>query len=137
MKRNSKNSSLLIVIAAMALLAACGDNRPPEEIVAERAQARWDAMVDRDFEKVWEFYSPGFREQSSKSAFAADYARRPMRWDSARVVSVDCQERRCETEFEVSYTVTGGPGTLAGMENTRSVDNVWIEIDGQWWYSSD
>jgi len=132
-----KNSNLLIIVAAIAVLAACSDNRTPEEIVADRAQARWDAMVEGDFEKVWEFFSPGFRDQSSRSVFAVDYARRPMRWDSARVVSVDCQDRRCETETEVSYTVTGGPGTLAGMQNTRSVDNVWIEIDGQWWYSSD
>ncbi|HKK57574.1 hypothetical protein [Marinobacter sp.] len=132
-----KNSNLLIAISAITLVAACSDNRPPEEIVAERAQARWDAMVERDFEKVWEFFPPGLREQTSQAVFAVEYARRPIRWDSARVTAVDCEKRRCEISTEVSYTVAGGPATLAGMQNSRSVKGVWIEIDGEWWYSDD
>ena len=124
-----------VFIAVMALLAACSDPRPPEEVVAERAQARWDAMAERDFQKAWEFYSPGFREQTSAELFSVEMARRPVRWESAKVQQVNCADQRCEVSSEVAYSVPGASGPLAGHEGSREVDEIWIELDGKWWYA--
>ena len=130
-----KNSSLLTAVAATALLVACGDNRPPEEIVAERAQARWNALVASEFERAWEYYAPGFREQNSAGAFAAEMARRPIQWENAKVVGAECNENRCEVEITVDYEVTKAPGQLSGFQSTRTVTDIWINVNREWWYA--
>lgn len=130
-------SKLAFFIATIALLAACSDPRPPAEIVADRAQARWDAMIERDFEKAWQYYPPGYRDQTSASQFAAEFARRPVRWENAEVDGIECEQQRCKTTARVDYSVPGAPGQLAGMKSSREVRGVWIEIDGNWWYSPD
>jgi len=132
-----KNIKLPFFIVVLVVLAACSDPRPPEEIVAERAQARWDAIGERDFQKAWEFYSPGFREKTSAELFSVELARRPVRWESAEVQQVNCADQRCEVSVEVDYSVPGASGPLAGYEGSREVDEIWIELDGVWWYSSE
>jgi len=57
-----KALNFLMMIGMIALLAACSDPRPAAEVVEERAQARWEAMVARDFQTAWEYYTPGYRE---------------------------------------------------------------------------
>ena len=128
-----------IAIATLALLAAaCSQpDRPPEDVVAERAQARWDAMVAQEFQRAWEYYSPGFREKTEPAVFEVQMAQRPVRWDSAEVTSVDCaEEDKCEVSTRIAYTAVGAPGQLAGMQNERSTSETWIRIDEEWWYTA-
>ena len=129
----------LALLLTVGLLAACESELPPtpEEIVAERAQARWQAMVDRDFEAAWPFYSPAYRGQRSEPVFVTDLSRRPLRWQSADVKEVSCEGSRCEVTAEVDYSVPGAPGVLSGLESSRAVNEVWIRLDGEWWYSPD
>ncbi|MDT8450151.1 MAG: hypothetical protein RQ847_08230 [Wenzhouxiangellaceae bacterium] len=128
---------LYLMTCVAAVVAACSQPpRPPEEIVAERAQARWEAMIARDFKRAWQFYTPGFREKSDPADFSAELSRRPVRWDSAEVAEVSCQQARCSVQVEVGYTAAGAPGVLAGMEGRRPVEETWIQIDGEWWYSA-
>jgi len=117
-------------------LAACSEPRPPEEIVSERAQARWDALVARDYEKAWEYYSPGFRAENSADLFAAEISRRPVKWTAAEVLESQCAVKRCEVTTEVTYTVPRAPGQLADMGGRRDLTETWIEIDADWWYST-
>lgn len=131
-----KIKSLYLMTCVVAVLAACSQPpRPPEEVVAERAQARWDAMVARDFKRAWQFYTPGFREKSDPADFSAELSRRPVRWDAAEVTQVSCDESRCSAEVEVEYTAAGAPGVLGGMQGRRPVQETWIQIEGDWWYS--
>jgi hypothetical protein len=128
-----------IAVAVLVLLmAACSEPvRPPEEIVTERAQARWDAMVAGEFERAWEYYSPGFREKTEPALFDVQMSQRPIRWDSAEVIGVDCaEEARCEITARIGYTAVGAPGQLAGMQNERSAQETWIRLDDQWWYAT-
>ena len=137
MKRNSKNSSLLIAIAATALLAACSDNRPPEEIVAERAQARLDALVAQDFETARRYYTPGFRERVGLNAYLRSQSGRPFRWTDAEISSVVCEEERCRVKVVISFEIPSAPNQLSGFRSRQGIEEIWLFIDGQWWYSSD
>ena len=57
--RSMKSGVVLAV--AVAVLGGCAalDARPPEEVLKERAQQRWDAMVKSDFKAAYQFLSPG------------------------------------------------------------------------------
>ena len=130
-----KNIKLLFSLGAIALLVACSDPRPPEEIVAERAQARLDAMVARDFAAVWEYQTPGFREETPRAAFESDLKRRPVHWIDGEVGQVRCEPKRCEVEVKITYKVPNAPAQLAGMGNTRPLTEIWISTGGGWWYT--
>lgn len=134
-----KNRNTLFAIGAALVLAACSDPRAPEEIVAERAQSRWDALVERDFEAAWRFYTPGYREQLAAPDFAREMARRPITWDKASVRKTECngQEKRCDVHSIVEYRVPAQVPGVGKLEGRTGVDEIWLQIDGEWWYSSD
>jgi len=135
-KELAKACGIFSAIAITLLLVGCSQ-RPPEEVVEERSQARWDALVARDVDTAYTFYSPGFRAQTQASSFAALMLTRPIRWDNAEVTSVECQEDLCTVVVSLAYTAVGAPGVLAGMQNERPITETWLKIDGDWWYSRD
>lgn len=139
MEKFNVSKYLRISFAGLAMLAlgACsGPDRPPEEVVGERAQARWDAVVAREFESAWAYYTPGFRDKSDAATFRVEMNQRPIRWDSAEVTEVDCsQEDKCEVAARIGYTAVGAPGQLAGMQNERTIRETWLRIGGDWWYT--
>lgn len=133
-----KAVNLMMVIGMTALLAACSEPpRPPEEIVAERAQARWDALIAGDPASAYEYRTPGYREKASVTDHAVQYSRRGVTWTASEVRDVECAEARCEVEISIAYRADGAPGVLSGMEGRRSIKEIWLQIDGEWWYSAE
>jgi hypothetical protein len=129
-------------IAAIVLLAVgCSQEPPPppEEVVAERAQARWDALVADEFEQAWDYYTPGFREQLPASDFALDMRRRPVDWVGAEVRSVECadDEPVCTVRVRVEYRAPLQVPGAAGVRSESGVTESWLQLDGDWWYSSE
>ncbi|WP_376692648.1 hypothetical protein [Wenzhouxiangella sp. EGI_FJ10409] len=129
-----------ILLSAM-VLAGCqqeAEQRPAPEVVKERAQARWDALVDEEFATAWDYYTPGFRQMAPRDDFEADMGARPVQWNAASVISVECQEEdsKCEVLTEVTYQPSGGPKELQSVEVTRDLREEWLFMDGQWWYSA-
>ncbi|MBS3747422.1 MAG: lipoprotein [Wenzhouxiangellaceae bacterium] len=137
----NKISNLIFAIGAVALLAACSDPDPrsPEEIVAERAQARWDALVAQDFETAREYYTPGYRQQTSAADFADEMQRRPVKWTDVEVRSAECSEEEpsCRLRSVVSYQVPASIPGAGTLESKSAVTEIWLQINGEWWYSAD
>ena len=125
----------VLIAAVAALIAACAPPPTAEETVAERAQARWNALVSVDFEGAYDFHTPGYRAETTRTEHVVGLSRRKITWLAAEVSSVECDEARCRVETLVSYRADGAPGVLAGVENTRPVREIWVRIDDQWWYS--
>lgn len=134
-------STPILLAAAGLLLAGCSPSDPPTEaapadgeIVMERAQARWDALVTGDHETGYGYYSPGFREQMPLVDFTIDMRSRPVQWVAADVLSADCDGDRCTVETEVEYRVPSAPAQMSGMGNRRPIEETWIRIDDAWWF---
>ncbi|MEX0914678.1 MAG: nuclear transport factor 2 family protein [Wenzhouxiangellaceae bacterium] len=137
-----KINKLLLIVGVTALLAACSEPEPPREpaeIVAERAQARWNAMVEQDFQAAWALYTPGFREQLPAGDFAAEMRRRPVTWTAAEVLEVKCagDEPRCEVRTRVDYKAPANAPGVGSLTGKRGVTEIWLQIGGKWWYSAD
>jgi hypothetical protein len=134
--------SILILLAVSGLLlSACTPSEPPAEamqtdgdVVMERAQARWDALIAGDHETGYGYYTPGFREQMPLVDFTIDLRSRPIQWVAAQVVSADCDGDRCTVETEVEYRVPSAPAQMSGMGNRRPIEETWIRIDDAWWF---
>lgn len=73
-----------------SLLVACGAELKPvmsdEELVAQRAQARVDAMVGADYATAYRYYTPGYRSSINEADFIVRYRVSQVRWTGARVV---------------------------------------------------
>ena len=120
---------LMAVLAALATgCATLGvDNRPPEEIVAERAQAWADALLKDDHEAAYAFTSPGYRQFATPDKYHARVAG-TSRWTVAEVGDVSCEESACTVRMVVEY-----PGYRDTVDVRRSRQYRWVESEGQWW----
>ncbi len=131
------NVFCLPLLAGLALvLSACGGPSEPEQTLEERVLARWEHMIERDFEAAWEYYTPGFRQTTPRLDFAHDMTRRPVRWTAAEVVGTDCEEELCRVAVELEYRVPGAPSGQSGMRLSRTIEDQWVLLDGQWWFSA-
>lgn len=138
----SGSKAVLIGLTTL-LLAACagtggGDRAqsgsPQGVSVEERAQARWELMVERDFNAAWEYYTPGFREVTERADFRAEMSRRPIRWLAASVRDADCEAEQCRVRVDVTYQAIAAPAGQSRNRITRLVDETWVRLDDQWWF---
>lgn len=118
------------VVLAVTGCATVGPAPVPEKgreaLVMERAQARWEALVNDRIAEAYGFYSPASRSvmtlqdftRSIKSGF----------WKSARVDRVECQaEESCEAQVTIEYL-------FQGRRVSSPLRETWIRTDGKWWY---
>jgi len=35
----------------------------------------------------------------------------------------------------VTYRADGAPGVLSGLEGSRAIEETWILIENEWWYT--
>lgn len=137
-KRVSFAAKVVVLGLATLLLAACagpGGRAPAEVSVEERAQERWDYLVEREFGNAWNLHSPGFRETTPRDEFERDMRRRPIRWLVAEVRSAECEGDRCDVRVAVTYQAIAAPAGQRRIRMTRNIDETWIRLDGQWWFS--
>ena len=134
MKNNRLLVSSLVLSGVVLLLAAC-QPPPPEETVEERAQARWNLILENDFEESYEYYSPGYRQTVDIYAHVIDGRNRPLRYLTARVESADCEPEICKVRVYVEYRAPGAPAGLGGVTGNRTITEDWIRSGDRWWYS--
>ena len=130
---------LLIISVESGLMSGCaalgGADVKSDEYIAERALQRWNALIDGDFKKAYEFESPGYRKSKS-----LDYYRKQfggwVAWTGARVMHVkrlsdQLAEVRIHLEFDSYQSQTQSMQKDASYFNEK-----WIYTDDNWWYVS-
>ncbi|WP_376697025.1 hypothetical protein [Wenzhouxiangella sp. EGI_FJ10305] len=133
-----RSAVILVVVSALGAIAACsGPDLPDHERVSDRAQARWDALVDKDGKTAWNYYTPGFRDTYPQPDFDYDIRRRPVRWLDAEVRGADCQEDRCTVRVWVEYDAPSAPQGQRSVKLSKVVSEEWLKLDGQWWYAEE
>jgi len=131
--RQARAAGALLLAAFALWLSGCVGLTPatPEEIVSQRSQERWAAMIAGDFEKAWTYAQPGFRAEVKQ----ADYRKRfgdGGQWKDAQVINTTCEVDRCTVRLRL-VTVLSLPG-FKGQELRGGIDEVWVREDGQWWF---
>ena len=124
---------VLTAFLLVVLLVGCRSEGPTETL-EERAQARWDLVLARDFEAAWEYLTPGYRQTTNRFDYARDMAGRPLRLLSAEVVGTECEEDLCKINVLVGYRAVGAPAGMGQMRLSREIEETWIWLDGAWWF---
>ena len=99
------------VIVAAAVLAGCATTGPTlgpdspvaekERVVGERASARWQAIIRKDFAAAYEYFSPASREVISAGGFTARMSVFPYR--AIKVDKVECEREVCTVNLTLTY----------------------------------
>lgn len=131
-------ASSAVGVLIVLLIASCADEqKPPEELVADRAQARLDSIVARDFAAAWEFHPPGFREKLPLQEFIISRNSRPVRWLGGEVTAVECREDICDVALAIKFRPLGGDAAFQRLELSQNISERWVNVSGQWWYGEE
>ena len=124
------------ILLTLSLLSACATapQKDVNSIIAERAQARWDALLSKDYAAAYAFYSPGFRSTASVTDLEISIRLRRIRWTSAEYLKHDCDENTCKVFVRLGYKVaTPVPGVKV-WEGFDAVEEQWVKTGGEWWF---
>ena len=123
----------MVVLAVM--LGGCASSpKSDDEIVIERAQARWDAVAAWDLETAYTYFSPGFRSSHSLIDFGVSQRLRRVHYTSANYLEHSCEASRCLLKFKVGFKVNNPVPGASVFESASTIEDTWIKTDGQWWY---
>lgn len=119
----------------LAMLSACATVAPTQDdIIAQRAQARWDALLARDYAKAYSYYSPGFRARASATDLEIKLRMQRVKWTAAKYESHSCDGDVCTVNIKLNYAVAS---PVPGVDSWGGIDHPkeqWIKVDGKWWY---
>ena len=126
-----KKLNLVVLLLALSLFGCNSEqgsvNRPPEEVVRERAQAWADALLAKDLSSAYAFTSPVYRQFATVGQYHSRVAG-AANWLSALVETVQCREEVCDVRLRVEYEIKARQ-----LRNSRPMDYKWIRNDAQWW----
>lgn len=115
--------------AAVAVLAGCATTNmgnSGEEIVAKRAQERWDLLVKSDFSSAYQYISPAGRQLVTPGAYGAGLKRDF--WTGAKVGQVHCATAEaCEVDVVIEYQ-------HRGLRMKTGVREKWVREKSNWWF---
>ena len=125
--RISQYAACVFVVGSVALAGCASVARgpSPEAAVKERAQARWNALVQGDVKTAYEYYGPGTRSTLSLADFASGV--KIGFWKAVTVDKVECGSAdRCEVSTTIEYE-------HRGMRVKSPSRETWIKEGSDWW----
>ena len=134
----SQRRRTLLATAALvsgALLAGCASlsTKTPEEEVRARAEARWAALIKRDFDKAYTFAQPAFREVVKPAAYRSRFGS-AAQWKDAQIHEATCEAARCTVRVRLNVGVNIPRFAKRIPEVVSYHDEVWVRDEGQWWF---
>ncbi len=115
------------------ILAA--DFGPKERAIADRAEARWQALARRDFSAAYQFTLPSYRQTHSEEQYRQHFGN-AANWRVAKVhgiryTSPTVAQLRIGLTVEIVKTSGEGADKLV-----MRVDETWLERERSWFLSS-
>jgi hypothetical protein len=132
-----------LVLALTVLLAGCAGSRQLTEQQAsaleQRVHARWQTLIDRDFEKTWEYSTPVFRRTFPKSLYLGNFSY-AVEWQLTGVEILNYDARAAVASVAVRVMSKPVKQTSAASRAIGAIPATirekWLYIDGEWWYSA-
>ena len=129
---NFKTHRIALASLLSLALAGCANlQTKPEDAVAQRATARWQALIKGDMDTAYKYSTPGYRAVIDVNGFKGRTGILGT-WLDAQVYKVECdQPDRCKVVLRLEFS-TLIPGKSKLRMDTR-LDETWLLEDGQWW----
>lgn len=115
-------------------LAGCGtvggssvaSSADPKVIVAQRAEARWKALMRGHLDTAYDYLSPATRQVLSFDVYRARV--KPGMWREVKISAVTCDAELCKANVLLKYDLRD----IKGLE--MDLEESWLKEEGSWWY---
>lgn len=126
-----KKTLLLAVLAA--LLSGCGEN---VDDVDTKAVERWQALVNSDYKKAYEYIAPSYRELEDLVTYQMRIQKAQMniQWNGAEFMDKDCTEDACSVNMKIDYTYKFSRRAFGEASAKTDIKESWIKDGGKWYY---
>lgn len=132
--------SLLSAFLLLGLIAPLGgalasDDPALNEVIAERAQSRWDALIAGEWEKAYGLLAPGYRSTTPFPIWRGQFGQATT-WKSASIRDILCNEDgdRCQVDLILQYVVSLPQMGIRNQARTRPLRETWLLVDEEWWH---
>jgi len=134
---NNPYSRGAVLLAVLLLASGCAqvvkDTRPAEELVAERADARWAALIDGQWQQAYDLLTPGYRSATSFDSYRMNLLTRKINWTAAKTTAVTCESsEKCTARVKIDYALVGGLPGVSRVTSSANAEETWLRLDGQW-----
>jgi len=127
--RLAASSGLLVLVLAACSMAQV----QPGQEVPERAQARWDALLEGDYAKAYSYATPGYRSSTSATDFEIEFRTRRLQYLSAEYRDHECEKSTCTVRMKVGYRIVRPAAGVPEWKSSSVIEEQWIESAGEWW----
>lgn len=118
--------ALGVGLAGCAGISADSSPEAKQKLVAERAEARWQALLKGDVDGAYQYLSAGSKAATSLPLYKAKI--KPGLWRKAKVDKVDCDAELCKVQMTITYDYRN----MKGIETL--LPETWIIENGSAWY---
>ncbi len=109
----------------------------PQDVVKDRAQARWGRMMAGDFAGAYAFETPAYRGTIDLEQYIAQFGN-AVRWLGATVdrveIDPDGQRALVEITLDIQSQAPLGGGVASSVQ---PITEHWISDQGNWWLVHD
>lgn len=124
-------------VALMALVAGglvgCDNS---SKAIEDRVVERWQAVIDSDYEKAYEYFTPAYQKNESLDAFKlrTEQAKLNVSWKNAKFDSKACEEAVCQVKVKVTYMYQFPQKSMGSVEAETTINENWINKGGNWYF---
>lgn len=116
--------AVAVSVVGLTGCATLTPDSPPEQkqkVVAEKAQARWDALLKGDVDAAYQYLSVGSKAATPLPMYKAKI--KPGMWRVAKVDKIDCEQELCKVIVLVTYDYKQMQGIQTPIPETWIVEN--------------
>ena len=123
----------LLCVSALAACATTGQDTR-DQLIPQRAQARWDALLSADYAAAYAYASPGYRSSNSLADFEIEVRSRRVQYTAAEYREHRCEEAVCTVKVSVDYRVVRPVAGVPEWKSSSVVEERWVYSAGEWWF---
>lgn len=127
----------VVTLLQMQLLgcAMVGIGGNDVDIVKERAKARWEALIKKDWDVAYQYELPAYRQTHDANQFRAKFGSK-LQWQhiefkNALIVQ---EHKTADVKLNLSYQLLLADGVP--MDNDIEINERWVKQDGDWWIAN-
>jgi hypothetical protein len=123
------------------LLAACATPGPRAPAAgataAERAKARWTAIVEGRLDLAYDYLTPGTRSTQTRDVYVKQQAAKPVRYKTVTDAVESCEADSCIVGVDLQYEVKIPLAGVGQQTIEATIEERWVRLDGTWYYLPD
>jgi hypothetical protein len=130
-----KRGLLFLVLLGMNGCATFVE-REPEEVVRQRINERWSALIDGRLETAYTYETPEYRELYTFAKFRKKINGVGV-WRKVEIERLSCELKKCVATVLIHVTIKFGVG-FDSVESSGRSEEHWVQSSetGQWFHVS-